>query len=64
MIIDCVYNLSEGDIPKFEGCASNHVIDEHVDAISSAFKTIHVAIEVDDEWGFCKIIAVDGHPIQ
>ena len=47
MIIECRYKLSGDDIIKFESCAANAVIDEHV----------------DDEWGFCKIIAVNGHRV-
>lgn len=64
MIIDCIYTLSEGCIPKFEGCAATQVIDEQIEAISAAFRKIHVTVDVDDEWGFCKIIAVDGLPIR
>ena len=39
------------------------VIDEHIDCISAAFSTINVTIEVDDEWGFCKILAVNGNSV-
>ena len=59
MIIECEYQLSEGDIPRIEECASNFVIDEQIAAISSSFRTIKVTIEIDDEWGFGKIIAVN-----
>lgn len=63
MIIECRYKLSGDDIIKFESCAANAVIDEHEGAISVAFRDIDVTIEVDDEWGFCKIIAVNGHRV-
>lgn len=59
MIIECEYQLSEGDIPRIERCASNFVIDEQIAAISSSFRTIKVTIEIDDEWGFGKIIAIN-----
>lgn len=59
MIIECEYQLSEGDIPRIVGCASNFVIDEQIAAISSSFRIIKVTIEIDDEWGFGKIIAVN-----
>lgn len=64
MIIECKYLLSDGDIPKFEGCAINAVIDEHIDCISNAFRSLNVTIEVDDEWGFCRLIAVNGQELK
>ena len=63
MIIECKYKMTEGDVPKMESCASNAVIDEHIDCISAVFSTINVTIEVDDEWGFCKILAVNGNSV-
>lgn len=64
MQIECVYNLAEGEIPKFEGCASFAVIDEHQECISNAFRKIKVTVDIDDEWGFCKIVAVNGHAVD
>lgn len=64
MQIECTYKIIDGDLPLLEGCASRSVIDEHIDAISSAFNKIKITIDVDDEWGFCKIIAVNGHSVE
>lgn len=55
--------MQEGEIPPLDHCAVMFN-DEQQDAIRSAFETINVDIEVDDIWGFCKIVAVEGHPIK
>lgn len=52
-----------GDIPSLDGCAVMFN-EEQQDAIRSAFSTINVDIEVDDTWGFCRIVAVEGHPVK
>lgn len=64
MQVECIYKIEDGDIPLLEGCAARAVIDEHIEAISSAFNKIKITIDVDDEWGFCKIIAVNGSPVM
>lgn len=63
MIVDCEYQLHGDDFLKLDSCATMSVIDEHKEAISAAFRKINVTIEVDDEWGFCKIIAVNNQKV-
>lgn len=63
MLVRCKYEMVAGDIPPLDGCAVMFN-EEQQDAIRSAFSTINVDIEVDDTWGFCKIVAVEGHPIK
>lgn len=63
MLVRCRYKIEEGEIPPLDYCAAMFN-EEQQDAIRSAFGTINVDIEVDDTWGFCKIVAVEGHPIK
>lgn len=63
MIVDCQYKIVRGELPKLEGCAVNFN-EEQQDAISRAFNKINVTIDIDDTWGFCKIIAVNGHKVE
>lgn len=63
MIVDCQYKLICGDGNPMGECASNFN-EEQSDAISKAFETINVSIEVDDAWGFCKIVAINGVSIN
>lgn len=55
--------MVSGELPKLEGCAVNFN-EEQQDAISRAFNNINVTIDIDDTWGFCKIIAVNGHKVE
>lgn len=63
MIVDCQYKIVSGELPKLESCAVNFN-EEQQDAISRAFNNINVTIDIDDTWGFCKIIAVNGHKVE
>lgn len=63
MIVDCQYKIVSGELSKLEGCAVNFN-EEQQDAISRAFNNINVTIDIDDTWGFCKIIAVNGHKVE
>lgn len=63
MIVDCQYKIVSGELPKLECCAVNFN-EEQQDAISRAFNNINVTIDIDDTWGFCKIIAVNGHKVE
>lgn len=63
MIVDCQYKLIRGDVPPLDGCASNFN-EEQSEAISKAFDIINVSIEVDETWGFCNIVAINGASIM
>lgn len=58
------YKLCDEGLKIMAGCAANNIIEEQGDAISNAFSEINVTIEVDDDWGICKLIAINNYPIQ
>lgn len=63
MIKKLVYKLSEGSTDILNGCCAAQVIEEHSDAIKEALDTLSVVVDVDDDFGFVKIISVNGHEI-
>lgn len=45
------------------GCAANQIVKEHGEAIAKAFAEISVVIDVDDDWGICRILYVNGKEV-
>ncbi len=62
-IIDLNYKLDQKGIDVMLGCAANHYIKEHQEAISDAFREITVSIEHDSEFGICRLVAVNNRPL-
>lgn len=59
MLYDLKYKLDEEGIKIMAGCATSHLIDEVNKAVSEAFREIVVTIDHDEDFGLCKIVAVN-----
>lgn len=58
------YVLGEEGVQVMLGCAGDQLIQEQGEAIAQAFREIDVTIEVDDNWGICKITHVNGREVE
>lgn len=58
------YSLDSKGIAIIGGCAMNAVIEEQEEAIKVAFRKIQVVVDLDDDYGFCNIVAVEGMPVE
>lgn len=63
MIKTLTYKPTEDAIHVMLGCAANQLIKEQGEAIANAFSQIEVTIEVDDDWGICRILQVNGRDV-
>lgn len=63
MIKTLTYVTSLDSIEVMLGCAANQLIKEQGEAIAKAFAEIEVTIEIDDDWGICKILQVNGRDV-
>lgn len=58
------YILDDEGIEIMAGCAAQRIIEEQEGAIREAFSDISLTIEIDDDWGVCKILAVNGLDVE
>lgn len=63
MIKTLRYKATDDSVEIMLGCAANQLIKEQGEAIAKAFDEIEVTIEVDDDWGICKILQVNGRDV-
>ena len=54
----------EAGVEIMLGCAAKQIIEEQAEAISNAFSEIEVTIEINDDWGVCKITHVNGREVE
>ena len=58
------YKLDDEGIKIVAGCAAKQIVQEIHDAVAVAFREINVTLEVDDDWGICRIIACNGEWLE
>ena len=63
MYLDLLYELTDASkIPDIEfGCMLN---DEQRDAVRNSLKYVSLTISIDDTWGYCKVVQVNGVPLN
>lgn len=61
MFVDCLYTISDNN--ALLEC-SERFDEEKAEAIANAFNKVKITIEVDEDWGFCKIVAVNGSSLK
>lgn len=64
MLVDLKYKLDEPGIEIMLGCGAKHLINEIKDAVGNAFREITVTIDHDNDWGICKIVAVNNRQVE
>lgn len=57
------YVLDEEGISVMLGCAGNQLVSEQGEAIALAFREVELEISVDDDWGICTIVSVNGREV-
>lgn len=62
MHLDLLYKLTDSSkIPDVEfGCMLN---DEQREAIKNSLKYVTLTVSIDDTWGYCEVVQVNGRPI-
>lgn len=62
MHLDLLYKLTDSSkIPDVEfGCMLN---DEQREAIKNSLKYVNLTVSIDDTWGYCEVVQVNGRPI-
>ena len=58
------YSLDSKGIKIVGGCAMNCIIEEQEEAVKVAFRNIKLTVDIDEDYGFCRILAVDGLAVE
>ena len=58
------YKLDEAGIAVMLGCAASSIISEQGEAIAEAFREVDITIDIDDDWGICKITHINGREVE
>ena len=57
------YKMSEASLSDMKYLSTGCMIAEQASAIAKAFSDIELTIEVDDDWGICRITHVNGREV-
>jgi hypothetical protein len=57
------FKMSDEGITDMKFVSNGCMIKEQAEAIKHAFNEIEIGIEIDDDWGICKITHVNGREV-